>query len=210
MAGVVPPATGAPPRARGFSVQAIGEPQLILSCADDLRETRPRVGRRTGFPLNGEALNGGCEFPHRRVRTSEAAPGHHVDITSQKWQFLGRTTYLGRGWLPDAIGSRADLKCGMHGLDLVWLAGSCPCAKAGCMSIRPKKTASDLKLMIEERLRSGHPECERAEVIINPPAKNLPWSASLFGEGPTIDQDCRRRVEAIVAELRERFDLASS
>ena len=38
----------------------------------------------------------------------------------------------------------------------------------------------------------------------------LPWSASLFGEGPTIDQECRRRVEAIVAELRERFDLASS
>ena len=51
------------------------------------------------------------------------------------------------------------------------------------MCSRPKKTASDLKLMIEERLRSGHPECERAEVIINPPTKGLPWSASLFGEG---------------------------
>ena len=79
----------------------------------------------------------------------------------------------------------------------------CPYAMASFMSERSKKTASDLKLMIEERLRSGHPECERAEVIINPPAKGLPWSASLFGEGPTIDQECRRRVEAIVAELRE-------
>ena len=86
----------------------------------------------------------------------------------------------------------------------------CPYAMASFMSERSKKTASDLKLMIEERLRSGHPEAERAEVIINPPAKGRPWSASLFGEGPTIDQECRRRVEAIVAELRERFDLASS
>ena len=81
---------------------------------------------------------------------------------------------------------------------------------ASFMSERSKENGIRLKLMIEERLRSGHPECERAEVIINPPAKGLPWSASLFGEGPTIDQECRRRVEAIVAELRERFDLASS
>jgi hypothetical protein len=76
------------------------------------------------------------------------------------------------------------------------------------MNDRPKKTASDLKLMIEEKLRSGHPECERAEVVINPPAKGLPWSASIFGEGPTIEQECRRRIEGIVAELREHFDLA--
>jgi hypothetical protein len=81
-------------------------------------------------------------------------------------------------------------------------------AKAIFMKDRPKKTASDLKLMIEEKLRSGHPECERAEVVINPPAKGLPWSASIFGEGPTIDQECRRRIEGIVAELREQFDLA--
>ena len=76
------------------------------------------------------------------------------------------------------------------------------------MSDRPKKSASDLKLMIEEKLRSGHPECERAEVVINPPAKGLPWSASVFGEGPTIDRECRRRIEGIVADLRKHFDLA--
>ena len=76
------------------------------------------------------------------------------------------------------------------------------------MSDLPKKTASDLKLMIEEKLRSGHPECARAEVIINPPDRGLPWSASIFGEGSTIDQECRPRIEGIVAELRERFDLA--
>ena len=76
------------------------------------------------------------------------------------------------------------------------------------MSDRPKKTASDLKLMIEEKLRSGHPECERAEVVINPPAGDLPWSASIFGEGPTIDHECRRRIAGIVSEVRERFDLA--
>ena len=74
---------------------------------------------------------------------------------------------------------------------------------ASFMSERSKKTASDLKLMIEERLRSGHPECERAEVIINPPAKGLPWSASLFGEGPTIDHECRRRIEAVDRRDRE-------
>jgi hypothetical protein len=73
---------------------------------------------------------------------------------------------------------------------------------------RPKKTASDLKLMVEEGLRLGHPECERAEVIINPPTEGLPWSVSLFGGGPTFDQECRSRIEGIVAELRDRFDLA--
>ena len=31
------------------------------------------------------------------------------------------------------------------------------------MSDKPRKTAADLKLIIEERLRSGHPEYERAE-----------------------------------------------
>jgi hypothetical protein len=76
------------------------------------------------------------------------------------------------------------------------------------MSDRAKKTASDLKLMIEEKLRSGHPACERAEVVINPPAKGLPWSASIFGQGPAIDEECRRRIEDIVAELREHFDVA--
>ena len=35
---------------------------------------------------------------------------------------------------------------------------------------RARKTAADLKLMIEEKLRAGHPDCERAEVVINPPA----------------------------------------
>ena len=72
-----------------------------------------------------------------------------------------------------------------------------------------RKTASDLKLMIEEKLRAGHPDCERAEVIINPPAAGRrPWSAAIFGQGPTIDQECRRRLEGIVEQLRDKFDLA--
>ena len=34
-----------------------------------LRETRPRVGRKTGFPLSGgTALNGGRQFHIRRIR----------------------------------------------------------------------------------------------------------------------------------------------
>jgi len=71
-----------------------------------------------------------------------------------------------------------------------------------------RKTASDLKLMIEEKLRAGHPDCERAEVIINPPTAGRPWSAAMFGQGPTIDQECRRRLEGIVEQLRDKFDLA--
>jgi hypothetical protein len=42
------------------------------------------------------------------------------------------------------------------------------------MPDKPTKTAADLKLMIEAKLRAGHPECERAEVIINPPAAGRP------------------------------------
>jgi hypothetical protein len=76
------------------------------------------------------------------------------------------------------------------------------------MSDKPRKTAADLKLMIEEKLRAGHPECERAEVVINPPLAGKPWAASLLGTGPTIDQECRRRIDSIVAQLREQFDLA--
>jgi hypothetical protein len=76
------------------------------------------------------------------------------------------------------------------------------------MSDKPRKTAADLKLIIEERLRAGHPECERAEVVINPPVAGQPWAASLFGTGPTIDQECRTRMDSIVAQLREQFDLA--
>ena len=38
----------------------------------------------------------------------------------------------------------------------------------GVMPDKLRTTASELKLMIEERLRAGHPDCERAEVIINP------------------------------------------
>jgi hypothetical protein len=76
------------------------------------------------------------------------------------------------------------------------------------MSDKPRKTAADLKLIIEERLRAGHPECERAEVVINPPVAGQPWAASLFGTGPTIGQECRTRMDSIVAQLREQFDLA--
>ena len=71
-----------------------------------------------------------------------------------------------------------------------------------------RKTASDLKLMIEEKLRAGHPDCERAEVVINPSADGGSWSAAVFGQGPTIDQECRRRLDDIVERLRDQFDLA--
>ena len=76
------------------------------------------------------------------------------------------------------------------------------------MSDKPRKTAADLKLIIEERLRSGHPEYERAEVVINSRVAGQPWASSLFGAGPTIDHKCRRRMESIVAQLRDKLDLA--
>jgi len=71
-----------------------------------------------------------------------------------------------------------------------------------------KKTAADLKLAVEARLRISHPECERAEVIINPLVQDLPWGVSLLGVNPMIDHECGRQVEAIVAELQKEFDLA--
>jgi len=74
--------------------------------------------------------------------------------------------------------------------------------------LKRKKTAADLKLAIEARLRISHPECERAEVIINPPIHDLPWGVSLLGVNPMIDHECNRQVEAIVAELQKEFDLA--
>ena len=46
---------------------------------------------------------------------------------------------------------------------------------------KPRKTAAELKLLIEEKLLAGHPDCERAEVVINPPAAGHPWSAAIFG-----------------------------
>ena len=70
-----------------------------------------------------------------------------------------------------------------------------------------RKTASDLKLMIEEKLRAGHPDCERAEVIINPPAAGRPWSAAIFGQGPAIPE-IPARLESIVEQLHDPFDLA--
>jgi hypothetical protein len=72
------------------------------------------------------------------------------------------------------------------------------------MSDKPKKSASDLKLMIEKRLLAIYPECERAEVVINPPIAGRPWSACIFG---TVDQKCRRAIEDIAAQLREQFEL---
>lgn len=76
------------------------------------------------------------------------------------------------------------------------------------MPDKMRKTASDLKLMIEEELRSGHPACERAEVIINPRGDGGSWSAAIFGQGPTIDQECRSRLADIVDRFRNQFDLA--
>ena len=74
------------------------------------------------------------------------------------------------------------------------------------MSDKPRKTAGDLKLIIEEKVRAGHPEFERAEVVIIPPVADQPWAASLFGTGPTIDQEWRKRIDSIVAQLPEQFD----
>jgi hypothetical protein len=71
---------------------------------------------------------------------------------------------------------------------------------------KPRKTAAELKLLIEEKLLAGHPDCERAEVVINPPAAGHPWSAAIFGVGPTI-VECRRKLEGIVEQLRDQFDL---
>ena len=70
-----------------------------------------------------------------------------------------------------------------------------------------RKTASDLKLIIEEELRAGHLDCERAEVIIKP-ADGGSWSAAIFGQGPTIDQQCRSRLDEILDRFRNQFDLA--
>jgi hypothetical protein len=75
------------------------------------------------------------------------------------------------------------------------------------MPDKPRKTAAELKLMIEEKLRAGHPECKRAEVVIDPPTAGRPWAATVFGEGPTIDYECRNKLEGIVEQLREQFDL---
>jgi hypothetical protein len=75
------------------------------------------------------------------------------------------------------------------------------------MHNKPRKTAQELKVMIEKKLLVGHPDCERAEVVINPPAGGCPWSACIFGVGPTIDFECRRRLEGIVEQLRDQFDL---
>ena len=70
---------------------------------------------------------------------------------------------------------------------------------------KSRKTAAELKLMIEEKLLAGHPDCERAEVVINPPVAEYPWSAAIFGVGPTIFE-CRRKLEGIVEQLPEVFD----
>src|SRR5262249_49741084 len=74
-------------------------------------------------------------------------------------------------------------------------------------SNRQRKTAAELKLLIEEKLLAGHPDCEKAEVVINPPAAGHPWSAAIFGVGPTIFE-CRRQLEGIVEQLRDHFDLS--
>ena len=71
-----------------------------------------------------------------------------------------------------------------------------------------RKTASDLKLMIEEKLRAGHPDCERAEVIINPRSGRTPLVGCNIRSRSNHDQECRRRLEGIVEQLRDKFDLA--
>jgi hypothetical protein len=37
---------------------------------------------------------------------------------------------------------------------------------------------------------------------------NEAWGASIYGEGPTIDRNYRSRIESVVAQLRDKFDLA--
>jgi hypothetical protein len=75
------------------------------------------------------------------------------------------------------------------------------------MTHKSRKTAADLKVMIEDKLLAHHRDCERAEVIIKPPAAGRSWSAAIFGVGPTIDSECRRKLEGIVEQLRDQFDL---
>lgn len=75
------------------------------------------------------------------------------------------------------------------------------------MPAKETKTAAELKVLIENELRKNHPECAHAEVIIKPQAGLSPWSASIYGESPAIDQNCRGRIDKIVAQMRKRFDL---
>jgi hypothetical protein len=44
------------------------------------------------------------------------------------------------------------------------------------MPDKSRRTAAELKLLIEEKLLAGHPDCERVEVVINPPAAGRPVS----------------------------------
>ena len=71
---------------------------------------------------------------------------------------------------------------------------------------KPRTTAAELKLLIEEKLLAGYPDCEKAEVAINSPAAGHPWSAAIFGVGPTIFE-CRRKLEGIVEQLRDSHRL---
>ena len=48
---------------------------------------------------------------------------------------------------------------------------------------KPRKTAAELKLLIEEKLLAGYPDCERAELAINPPA------AGHLGQPPSSASD---------------------
>ena len=71
---------------------------------------------------------------------------------------------------------------------------------------KPRKTAAELKLLIEEKLLAGHPDCERAEVvIILPPLNTLGQPPSSASDRPSFE--CRRKLEGIVEQLRDQFDL---
>lgn len=51
---------------------------------------------------------------------------------------------------------------------------------------KPRKTAAELKLLIEEKLLTGHPDCERAEVVINlPPLDTLGQPPSSASDRPS-------------------------
>ena len=62
--------------------------------------------------------------------------------------------------------------------------------------------------MLEVKLLDLYPGCERAEVIIVPPASGLRWTARLLGVRPPTNDPCCQRFREVLTKLRDEFDLA--
>ena len=69
------------------------------------------------------------------------------------------------------------------------------------------KTREELEALIMTEL-GKHPDCGGVEVVINPPAANLPWSTSVSGSGPQINHKCRKVIQAVADQLYSKFDMA--